>query len=358
VGEDPARRALRRPQRAPGLIAVAAPFASFKSDDLEGLLDVEKLRAWLDAHGVEPGADLAVRRISGGMSNESIGVVRNGRRFVLRRPARVALERADRGMEREFRVLRALDGTDVPHPAPIALCTDREVIGSAFYLMGHIDGFTSLQRLPDAFARDAQLQRELVLATSDALGRLARVDWQSRGLAGFGRPAGFHERQVDRWLSQLESYRTREIPAIRDVASWLSEHRRSDWTPGIMHGDYHAANVLVAPEPPARIAAILDWENCTIGDPLLDLAGFLHMSSTSERAGWADRSALIACWERASGRRAPELRYYTALYNFKLAVMLEGVYQRSLADPTRGDPGPMGETVLRLAREAAAAISA
>jgi aminoglycoside phosphotransferase (APT) family kinase protein len=337
---------------------VAAPFSSFKSGDLEGLVDVERLRAWLDAEGVEPGADLAARRISGGMSNESIGVVRNGRRFVLRRPAKIALERADRGMEREFRVLSALDGTDVPHPPPVALCTDRAVIGSAFYLMGHVDGFSSLQPMPARFARDAELRRDVVLATADALGRLARVDWRARGLADFGRPEGFHERQVGRWLSQLDSYRTREIPSIRDVGAWLSEHRPADWTPGIMHGDYHAANVLVAPEPPARVAAILDWENCTIGDPLLDLAGFLHMSRTSERGASADRGALIDRWQRSSGRRAPDLRYYTALYTFKLAVMLEGVYQRSLADPTRGDPGAMGDTVLQLARDAAAAITA
>jgi aminoglycoside phosphotransferase (APT) family kinase protein len=232
------------------------------------------------------------------------------------------------------------------------------VIGSAFYLMEHIDGLTSLQALPERFARDARLLRDVVLATVDALGRLARVDWRARGLEGFGRPDGFHERQVGRWLSQLDTYRAREIASIRDVAGWLSENRPTDWAPGIMHGDYHAANVLVAPDPPARIAAILDWENCTIGDPLLDLAGFLHMTRTSERAGWADRAALIDHWERSSGRRAPDLRYYTALYTFKLAVMLEGVYQRSLADPTRGDPGAMGDTVLQLAREAAAAITA
>jgi len=338
---------------------VTAPFAGFKSGDLEGLLDVGRLRVWLDAQGVEPGTDLALRRISGGMSNESIGVVRNGRRFVLRRPAKIALERADRGMEREFRVLRALEGTDVPHPEPIALCTDREVIGCAFYLMKHVDGFTSLQALPERFARDAGLQREVVLASADALGRLARVDWPARGLAGFGRPEGFHGRQVGRWLSQLDSYRAREIPSIREVGQWLSEHSPTDgdWAPGIMHGDYHPANVLVAPDPPARVAAILDWENCTIGDPLLDLAGFLYMGSTSDRAGWADRAAQIERWERSSDRRAPDLRYYTALYTFKLAVMLEGVYQRALADPTRGDPRLMGETVLQLARAAAAAIA-
>jgi aminoglycoside phosphotransferase (APT) family kinase protein len=337
--------------------AVTAPFASFKSADLDGLVELGKLRAWLDEQGIEPGADLALRRISGGMSNESIGVLRGGRRLVLRRPAAIALERADRGMEREFRMLRALEGTDVPHPRPVALCTDRGVIGSAFYLMQHVDGFTSLQPLPEPFARERTLQRDMALAMADALGRLARVDWKARGLDGFGRPDGFHERQVDRWLSQLDSYRTREIPAIRDVGAWLSEHRPGEWAPGIMHGDYHAANVLVAPAPPARVAAILDWENCTIGDPLLDLAGFVHMARTADRPAPADRAALIDRWQQASGRRAPELRYYTALYTFKLAVMLEGVYQRSLADPTRGNPGAMGETVLRLAREAEAAIS-
>jgi aminoglycoside phosphotransferase (APT) family kinase protein len=329
-----------------------------KSGDLEGLLDVAKLRVWLDAQSLERGADLALRRISGGLSNESIGVVRNGRRFVLRRPAKVALARADRGMEREFRVLRALDGTDVPHPTPIALCTDRGVIGSAFYLMDHVDGFSALEPLPERFARDAGLQRQVALATIDALGRLARVDWKSRGLEDFGRPLGFHERQVDRWLSQLDTYAAREIPSLREVGAWLNERPPGDWTPGIMHGDYHAANVLVAPDPPGRVAAILDWENCTIGDPLLDLAGFLHMWETSDRAGWADRATLMAQWQQSSGRRAPDLRYYTALYTFKLAVMLEGVYQRSLADPTRGGPGGMGDTVLRLAREAAAATVA
>ena len=312
MGEDPPRGAFPRPQRTPGLIqvrSVTAPFASFKSGDLDGLLDVGRLRVWLDRQGVEPGADLAVRRISGGMSNESIGVVRNGRRFVLRRPAKIALERADRGMEREFRMLRALEGTDVPHPPPIALCTDREVIGSAFYVMGHVDGFTSLQPLPEPFARDTGLQRECCSPPPTPSAGSRASTGRREASSGFGRPEGFHERQVGRWLSQLDSYRAREIPSIRDVASWLSQHRPTDWAPGIMHGDYHSANVLVAPDPPARVAAILDWENCTIGDPLLDLAGFLHMSRTSDTrcAGGsrgADRS--VGAIERPS-RTGPAL---------------------------------------------------
>jgi hypothetical protein len=112
-----------------------------------------------------------------------------------------------------------------------------------------------------------------------------------------------------------------------------------------MHGDYHLANLFIAPEPPARVAAILDWENATIGDPLLDLATFLRLQVSGGRSHWGEREALIARWEEASGRRAPDLRYWTALSAYKLSIMLEGVYRRSAADPTRGDAA--GSAILR-----------
>ena len=115
---------------------------------------------------------------------------------------------------------------------------------------------------------------------------------------------------------------------------------------------HHIANVFVAPEPPARIAAILDWENATIGDPVLDLATFLRLLATTGYAHWARPEDLVARWERASGRDAPDLRYYTALSAYKLSIMLEGVYQRALADPTRGNADAMGETVLKIMNEA------
>jgi aminoglycoside phosphotransferase (APT) family kinase protein len=335
---------------------MSAGFAAFKSAGLGDLVDEVRLAAWLDTIGVAPGVPLRVRRISGGLSNESIGVERGGERYVLRRPAKRALEGADRGMRREFRVLGALEGTPVPHPRPIALCEDASVADGVAYLMEHVDGFAPAFAMPEPFASDAALRREIPLAAMTALGALARVDWRARGLADFGRPEGFHERQVARWGRQLAGYDAsdRDLSGLHEVGAWLEGHRPGDdtWTPGIMHGDYHLANVFVAPAPPARIAAILDWENATIGDPVLDLATFLHLRDARGRAHWGERDALIARWEEASGRRAPDLRYWTALAAFKLAILVEGVRRRALADPTRGKAEGLNDTVLSLARDA------
>jgi aminoglycoside phosphotransferase (APT) family kinase protein len=336
---------------------MTSQFAALKSAELGGLVDEPRLAAWLDALGIAPGSPLRVRRISGGMSNESIGVERGGARYVLRRPAKIALEGADRGMRREFRLLTALEGTPVPHPRPVALCEDPSVAGGVAYLMEHVDGFAPAFGLPAPFAGNASLQRDIALAAMSALGELARVDWRARGLSDFGRPEGFHARQVERWGRQLERYGAeagRDLSGLREVGAWLEAHQPVDgeWIPAIMHGDYHLANLFVAPEPPARVAAILDWENATIGDPLLDLATFLRLLESGGRGPWGERDALIARWEETSGRRAPELRYWTALSAYKLSIMLEGVYRRSAADPTRGDATGLGDTALQIMREA------
>ena len=329
-----------------------------KSQALGDLVDEGRLARWLDERGLVPAGALRVWRLAGGMSNESIAVERGGRRLVLRRPAKRALAGADRGMQREFRLLRALEGTPVPHPRPLALCLDREVAGCVFYLMEYVDGFVpGLDPLPQAFVRDAEQRRELLRSAARTLGDLARLDWRALGLADFGRPEGFHERQVGRWLRQLDGYPERagrDLAPLAEVGAWLDEHRPAPdaWTPALMHGDYHDANLLAAPVPPGRIAAVLDWENATIGDPLLDLAGFLRLLAKSERAAWAPREELIACWEEHSGRAAPDLRYYTVLSAFKLSVMLEGVYRRSLGDDTRGSADSLGAIALELMHEA------
>ncbi|MGH7338144.1 MAG: phosphotransferase, partial [Myxococcota bacterium] len=143
-----------------------------------------------------------------------------------------------------------------------------------------------------------------------------------------------------------------ELPGIERIGDWLGVHIPSTWEPAIMHGDYHLANLFIAPAPPARVAAILDWENATIGDPLLDLATFLRLLESRGRVHWGAREDLIARWEETSGRRAPDLRYWTALSAYKLSIMLEGVYRRSLADPTRGDASGLGDTALQIMREA------
>jgi aminoglycoside phosphotransferase (APT) family kinase protein len=200
--------------------------------------------------------------------------------------------------------------------------------------------------LPAVF--DSQEGRaEVAYSMVEALGRLHCVDWLTAGIGDLGRPEGFHQRQVQRWSRQLASYEGRELAGIEDVMAWLEAHLPDDSTATIMHGDYHMLNVLIAPEPPGRVVAILDWETATIGDPLLDLAGFLEVWLPVANVGWPSRAELIERYRLVRGIGAlGDLTYYEVLYNFRLAVLLEGIFQRSLRDPTRPDQNDMGERVL------------
>ena len=311
------------------------------------LVDHDRLAGWLDAQGLAPGGSLTVDEIVGGGSNAMFRVTRGDSAWVLRRPRRVAIEKADEGMRREYRILRALEGTPVPHAAPIALCDDHDVLGCTFYLMGLVEGvdpFPAPPALDDAAGHVA-----LAFALVDALAQLHDVDWRAAGLGDLGRPEGFHERQVSRWSGQLATYRDRDLPGIDDVMVWLDAHRPSEFTPSIMHADYHMRNVMVAAEPPARVLAIVDWETTTIGDPLLDLAGFCEAwcGAASEAAGWPARRALVERYRHARGLvEIPDLRYYEVLYNFRLTVLLEGVYQRSLQDPDAPVQQMLGDRAL------------
>jgi len=298
------------------------------------------IAAWLDAKGIAPGESMRVEQIEGGRSNVMFRVHRGGERLVLRRPTRVALAKADDGMRREFRILRALAPTDVPVPEPVALCDDLDVIGSVFYLMAEVDGVPPTA-LPVGLGEASTARRTVTEAVTDALASLHEVDYIAAGLEGFGTPDGFHERQASRWTRQYEEVGGRHLADVGRIGSWLSDHLPTDWSPTIIHADYHMLNVLIAPDPPARVAAIVDWETSTIGDPLLDLAGFCEVwCGAYSGDGWPNRGEIV---ERYASARClgelPDLRYYEVLYNFRLAVLLEGVYLRSVADRDRQPDG-------------------
>jgi aminoglycoside phosphotransferase (APT) family kinase protein len=295
-----------------------------------------RLVAWLRREGiVNEAAD--IRPLSTGRSNITYVVESAGRSVVVRRPANVALERADDGMRREFRLLSALEGTAVPHPSPIALCVDPDVLGCVFYAMSFVDGFMPSDPLPAGWD-DSSSRRAMSLSAVDAMAALHAVDWRERGLADLGRVEGFHQRQCTRWLSQYQAYPSQLLDGIESVGAWLEAHAPSEWTPTIMHGDVNGANMLVARVHPPVIAALLDWETATIGDPWLDVAGF-RRSWTARRQGdgWPTDRELLARYVERAQRPAVDLRYYDALYRFKFAVLTEGIYQRSLSDPTRAD---------------------
>jgi aminoglycoside phosphotransferase (APT) family kinase protein len=335
-------------------------------DRLTGLIDPERLARWMDARNL-PGAGLPVeaRFVTGGASNELFEIRRGDARMALRRPPRRVPKGRNETMLREYRVLAALKDTDVPHTRVLAACDDVEVIGAAFYLMEFVDGWScmSTDGWPAPFDRDLDARKGLAYELVDGIARLACVDWRARGLEGFGKPEGFHERQVDRWLAHLAACRFRELPGIDDAATWLRAHRPRAYRPGILHGDYQFANVMFRHGAPARLAAIVDWEMATIGDPLLDLAWVVMNWPDPDEdrtgAGYVDytgmpaRRELLERYATRSGLPVDEIDYYVVLGRFKLAIVLEAGYARYVEG---GADNPkmalFGDVVLDLARRA------
>ena len=306
-------------------------------------IDVERLGAWMDGEGL-PGTGLPVETsmIAGGSQNEIFEIRRGDLHCALRRPPDPAPPGRDEGIVREWRIIEALEGTDVPHTPAVAVCTDPSILGCSFYLMGFVDGWSpmNVDGWPAPFDADATARRGLALELVDGIARLSRVDWRAKGLHDLGRPDGFHERQVDRWLAFLDRVRTREIPGLDEATAWLRAHRPIDYVPGIMHGDYQFANVMFRHGTPARLAAIVDWEMGTVGDPKLDLAWVVQgwPDDTSEAAGasYVDltgmptRTELLAHYAERSGRQVDDIDYYVILARWKLAIVLEQGYARSL----------------------------
>ncbi|MGH3560628.1 MAG: phosphotransferase family protein, partial [Mycobacterium sp.] len=241
-------------------------------------LDAPALGRWLDANGAPGNGELPVLEpLSGGSQNALYRLQQRVEPMVLRMPgARADAARVD-GLRREIRLLRALSGTDVPHAALIAADDTGNVLGLPFYVMAEVDGWNSTgAQWPAPFDTDLAARRGLAFELVEGAAKLGRVDWRAQGLEGFGRPDGFHERQVDRWLAFLDTYRVRELPGLDEAADWLRRNRPGHYVPGIMHGDYQFANVMFAKGAPGRLAAIVDWEMGTIGDPKLDLAWALR----------------------------------------------------------------------------------
>jgi aminoglycoside phosphotransferase (APT) family kinase protein len=301
------------------------------------MLDAQVLGRWLDTNGAPgEGVEPRLEPLSGGSQNTLYLVRRGDQPMVLRMPGpRADAARID-GLLREIRLVRALRGTDVPHAELIAADDAGDVFGMPFYVMRAIDGWSPMDGGWEApFDEDLTARRGLAFELVEGAARLGRGDWRAHGLDGFGRPDGFHERQVGRWLGFLDSYRVRDLPGLDEAADWLTRNRPSQYTPGIMHGDYQFANVMFAHGGPARLAAIVDWEMTTIGDPLLDVAWcLLGYDGENPRqdgfyldmTGMPTRSELLERYETVSGLSTEHIDYYLVLANWKLGIVLEKTY--------------------------------
>lgn len=300
-------------------------------------LDAVALGRWLDSQHVPGSAEPPLLQpLGGGSQNTLYRFEWGGRQMVLRMPGvRADAARID-GLLREIRLVRALSGSDVPHAELIAADDAGELLGLPFYVMQAVDGWSPMDGgWPAPFDTDITQRRGLAFELVAGAAKLARVNWQARGLEGFGRPDGFHERQVDRWLAFLARYRVRELPGLQQAADWLRRNHPKRYTPGIMHGDYQFANVMFAHGAPATLAAIVDWEMTTVGDPLLDLAWCLlgydgELPRTDgfylDLTGMPTRSDLLEHYEKISGLSTENIDYYLVLANWKLGIVLEKTY--------------------------------
>jgi aminoglycoside phosphotransferase (APT) family kinase protein len=332
------------------------------------LANPEALAAWLDTQGLGAGAPLESRFLSGGAQNEIFEITRGDLHAVLRIPPATAGADRDGGIIREYRIIEALDGTGVPHTDGVALCEDKSVLGRTFYLMGFVDGWSPMQARdgwPEPFNSDVEQRRGLAFQLVEGIALLSRVDWKARGLEGLGRPDGFHERQVDRWTAFLNRIKGRELEGFDEAAAWLRAHKPLDYIPGIMHGDYQFANVMFRHGGPARLAALVDWEMGTVGDPKLDLGWVINSwpEDTSggggSVGGYVDltdmpsRAELLDHYSKVSGRQVDDIDYYNILARWKLGVVLEQTYQRAGHTEKGAAFGPIVVDLLKSAAELA-----
>ena len=345
---------------------IVRTFEEGAANERPPLLVLDPLLAFLDRHDLGDG-EPTIRPIGDGHSNATYLFDRGGARFVLRRPPRPPIPPSANDMLREARVLRALEGR-ARVPRVLAVCEDEAVLGAPFYVMEEVIGHVVTGAMPvglDSMQERQRTAHELI----DALVEIHGVDWRAAGLEGFGKPEGYLERQLRRFTGLWEHNKTREIPEVETVGTWLAANLPASPAATIVHGDYRLGNVLLAPEAPATIAAVLDWEMSTIGDPLADLGYFctlyverddpplgkFELSGVTREEGWPTRAELVARYEAASGRSMTDIRWYQTLALWKSIVFMEGNYRRASSGMS-DDPylKAFGDGVVGLAERAEA----
>jgi aminoglycoside phosphotransferase (APT) family kinase protein len=317
------------------------------------LVVLEVLERWLDQRGLGSGP-LEASPLPGGHSNVTMLIRRSGLEVVLRRPPRPPLPPGAHDIVREARVLRGLEPTAVPVPRIIDMCESDALLGAPFVLMEYVPGLVLDSSLPPELEPIAE-RRRAAEAFIDTLVAVHSVDITAAGLAWLGRPGSYLDRQLRRFSGSWQISRTRQLSAMTTLERQLRAGLPSNHQITLIHGDARLGNAIFAPDPPARVAALIDWEMATLGDPLADL-GYLsaawtdrgqtdtplfHLSPVTALDGFPTLAELIDRYERQSGRSADDLPWYTALACWKSAVFMEGNYRRALSGNS-DDPFALG----------------
>jgi aminoglycoside phosphotransferase (APT) family kinase protein len=331
------------------------PVAGLRDAPAAHTLDAVKLQAWMQRHIPGFGGPVEIRQFAGGQSNPTFLVQSPERRYVLRRKPAGKLLPSAHAVDREFRVLQALHGSDVPVAHTFALCEDPEVIGSSFYVMDYVEGRifweATLPEVAPAGRRDVYLEMVRVQAA------LHSIDYQAVGLGDFGKAGGYVQRQVTRWTQQYRASQTEKLESVENLIAWLPQHIPVGEQVSIVHGDFRLDNTIFHTTEP-RMLAVLDWELSTIGNPLVDFAYFCMRYALPAEIFKGLRGSDIAalkipseaqcvaeyCKLRGIEPVSPrDWSYYMAFCMFRLAAILQGVLARALqgnaSNPTALETG-------------------
>ena len=336
-------------------------------DDVAGI-DSDNVTAWLLDHVEGAVAPFRFDIIAGGHSNLTYRVVAaDGREFVLRRPPLGHVLVSAHDMGREFRIISGLRDSAVPVPPAYGWCDDETVNGAPFYVMGYVDGHVVRDRQIAESALSPTARANASRSIADTMAALHAVDLEAAGLVDLARHDGYIARQLKRWYGQWNQQKTRELPLVDEVHDALADLVPTQGPATIVHGDYRLDNTIVAAS--GDVVAVLDWEICTLGDPLADV-GLLQVYWTGpgdEPSAWGghattapgfwDRAELAARYAGVSGRDVADLDFYVAFGYWKLACILEGVYARYVGGAL-GDRDPAELTPFRTQVDGAAVQAA
>jgi aminoglycoside phosphotransferase (APT) family kinase protein len=336
-------------------------------------LDLAALDAWFAEALPEMTGALACQQFPGGYSNLTYLLVKGTTELVLRRAPKGASVKSGHDMAREYKVLRALAPVYPPAPRPFAQCEDGSILGAPFYVMERRRGIILRRKLPTELGGDAPLLRRMCESLVDQLAALHAVDVRAAGLAELGKPEGYVARQVEGWIGRWEKARTDDVPDLEALGAWLRANLPAESGGVLVHNDYKFDNVVLDPSDPTRIVAVLDWEMCTLGDPLMDLGTTLgYWAQVDDDPAWQamafgptmapgalTRVQLAERYAETTGRDVSNMLFHYAFALLKIAVIVQQIFVRYRRGQT-SDPrfASLDEVVVVLGRTATRALGA
>ncbi len=335
-------------------------------------LNVEALEAYLLSKLPESRGPLEVEQFPGGSSNLTYLVRLNGQEMVLRRPPFGNRVKSAHDMGREFRVLSKLHRVYAPAPKPLLYCEDESVLGAPFYCMERRRGIVLRRKLPEGLALEAALVERMNRAFVDNLVQFHKIDYQAAGLAELGKPEGFVQRQVEGWAKRYQAAKTDDVAAMESLMGWFAARIPRNSASSLVHNDYKFDNIMLDPRDLSKIVAVLDWEMCTLGDPLMDLGTVLaywvqasdppsmqtHAFGPTLLPGSMTRRQLAEYYGERSGLDVSNTLFYYAFGLFKTAVIVQQIYYRYVQGFTKDERfAQMNRHVAALAEEAHRAVN-